>query len=99
MAAIVRERRIPPPELGPILAAARLRRGLRGREAARLLGISAGYLVGLESGQRCPSATIAERLVEVLELDDAERAVLIGAAVDDAGRDHPARSTGTQLSL
>lgn len=87
----IRLRRTPPPELGPMLAAARMRRGLRGRECARLIGISPSYLVGLETGQRCPSVTVAERLAEVLALDEAERAVLLTGAVHDAGRDHPLR--------
>ncbi|WP_042400360.1 helix-turn-helix domain-containing protein [Streptacidiphilus carbonis] len=93
MEPMIRERRLPPPELGPMLAAARMRAGLRGREAARLLGLSQSYLVRLESGQRVPSMTVAGRLAERLGLSEDERAALLTAAVDDAGADHPARTT------
>lgn len=77
----VRQRRVPPAELGPMLNRARLRAGLRGTEAARLVGISRQYLVRLESGQRCPSVDVAERLVEVLGIDGADRVLLLEAAV------------------
>jgi transcriptional regulator with XRE-family HTH domain len=87
----VRQRRTPPAGLGRMLNTARMRAGLRGRECARLVDISPGYLVGLETGLRCPSATIAQKLADVLALDDDERAVLLAGAVDDAGRDHPLR--------
>lgn len=76
-----RTRRTPPAGLGEMLGRARMRVGLRGTEAARLVGISRQYLVRLESGQRCPSVDVAERLAEVLGLADAERAELMAAAV------------------
>ena len=82
----VRQRRTMPTEVGRMLAEARLRAGLRGRECARLAGVDAGYLVRLESGQRVPSRTVAEILAEVLQLDQAERGQLFAVAVDDAGR-------------
>ena len=77
-----------------MLAAARMRRGLRGKEAARLLGISADFLVDLQTGRRCPSVTIAEQLAEVLALEPEEREQLLAVAVDDAGRDNPWRKPG-----
>jgi DNA-binding XRE family transcriptional regulator len=86
----VRQRRTPPPELGPMLAAARVRAGYRGAEAARLVGVSRQYLVRLESGQRCPSVDVAARLVEVLGLTGAERAQLMAVAVVKADRDRAA---------
>lgn len=82
----VRERRTPPAGLGPMLNRARLRAGLRGTEAARLVGISRQYLVRLESGQRCPSLEVAERLAEVLALTDGERTELMAAAVVKPGQ-------------
>jgi DNA-binding XRE family transcriptional regulator len=88
--AVVRQRRTPPPELGPMLAAARVRAGYRGAEAARLVGVSRQYLVRLESGQRCPSVDVAARLVEVLGLTGAERAQLMAVAVVKADRDRAA---------
>ncbi|WP_034089214.1 helix-turn-helix domain-containing protein [Streptacidiphilus albus] len=89
----VRQRRTMPAEVGRMPAEARIRTGLRGNEAARLLGISAGYLVDLQTGRRCPSVTIAERLAEVLALEPEEREQLLAAAVDDTGRDNPLRKS------
>jgi transcriptional regulator with XRE-family HTH domain len=77
--------------MGPLLLAARHGAGLGLREAARLAGVSHSYLLRLETGQRVPSRTVAGLLAEVLGLDDADRARLLAAAVDDAGRDWPGR--------
>lgn len=88
----IRIRRIPPAGLGPMLGTARLRAGYRLREFARLVELSHSYVLALETGQRCPSTTVAGRIAEALELTEDERALLFAAAVDDAGRDHPARS-------
>lgn len=93
----VRKRRTPPRTLGPVPAAARLQRGLRGRETARLAEVDAGYLVRLESGQRVPSRVVAEKLAAVLELDEAELEQLFAAAVTDAGQGHLA--AGQPLAL
>lgn len=92
----VRVRRTPPPELGVMLAAARMRRGLRGREAARLGGISASHLCLLESGQRTPSRAMAKVLVELLGLTAEEQEQLYSAAVDDAGRGYWKRQHNQQ---
>jgi len=89
----VRQRRTPPATLGPMLGTARLRAGLRGAEAARSIGVSHAYLVYLETGQRCPSRAVAESIAAVLDLDDAERAELFAAALDDVGRSHPGKRT------
>lgn len=90
---LIRERRVPPAGFGPMLRTARERAGLGQREAARDLGLSAGYMAHLEAGERCPSATVADRIADLLGLDQAEREQLLAAAVDDAGRDHPERRT------
>jgi DNA-binding XRE family transcriptional regulator len=87
----VRQRRTPPPTLGPMLAAARMRAGFRGAEGARVLGISHSYLVNIEAGRRCPSVTVALLLADVFRLTEAERVEAMAAAVPDAGRDHPLR--------
>lgn len=87
----IRIRRQPPPGLGGMLAAARMRRGWRRREAARILGLAPSYLFNLEAGLRCPSVTVARRLAEGLGLDGPERAQLFGCAVSDAGADNPIR--------
>ncbi|WP_269857946.1 helix-turn-helix domain-containing protein [Streptomyces sp. RPT161] len=88
---ISRKRHTPPPELGPLLAAARQRSGLGLRETARRAGLNHQYLQRLETGQRVPSMSVAKVLAEVLALDEAERAVLLAAALPDAGRDYPGR--------
>jgi transcriptional regulator with XRE-family HTH domain len=74
-----------------MLAAARMRHGWPRREAARLLEVSPSYLFDLEAGRRCPSVTVAGQLADGLGLDETERAQLLAATVDDAGRDHPVR--------
>ncbi|MHA6761822.1 helix-turn-helix domain-containing protein [Streptacidiphilus sp. PAMC 29251] len=91
MTTTIRERRIPPPELGVMLNQARMRAGLRGREAARLAGLDHGYLIQLETGRRTPSRKVAEVLCEVLALTDAESAELFEAALPDVGKDHPGK--------
>lgn len=92
----VRERRTPPPEFGPTLAAGRCAAGLGLREAARLVGISHNYLRDLEAGTRCPSVSVATTLADALGLDDNGRAVILAGAVSDAGRDHPRRARRAQ---
>ncbi|WP_405894536.1 helix-turn-helix domain-containing protein [Streptomyces sp. NBC_00104] len=52
--------RIPAVGLGPMLNAARLRRGWRLREAARPLGLSASYLHDAEAGPCRPSRDVAD---------------------------------------
>ncbi|MGW3846888.1 helix-turn-helix transcriptional regulator [Streptomyces fagopyri] len=81
-----------PDGLGSLLRAARERAGLGLRQAGRLAGISGGYLANLEAGARCPSRSVAERLADLLLLDDEEREQLRAAAVTDAGRDSPWRA-------
>ena len=88
----VRQRRTMPAEVGQMLGRARMRAGFRLREAERLLNMKHPYLLRLESGERVPSKTVAERLALLLGLDEDERATLLAAAVDDAGRDLPGRS-------
>ncbi|MEW2083480.1 helix-turn-helix transcriptional regulator [Streptomyces sp. NPDC005283] len=88
---VIRERRTPPAELGPMLRQARERAGLGLREVARAVDLSPGYLWHLEAAERCPSVTVAHRLAAVLEFEETELAQLLAAAVDDAGRDHPSR--------
>jgi transcriptional regulator with XRE-family HTH domain len=95
----IRVRRTPPPEVGLRLAAARQRAGLAGREAARRLGTSSGYLADLERGRRCPSVGMARRLADVLALTEAERADLFACAVDDAGANSPWRKPAAETAL
>jgi len=81
-----------------MLRAARQRRGLGLRELARSAGISKSHIFNLEAGCSCPSRSLALRLVEVLELTSTEQERLLAGAVDDAGRDHPARNQALQVS-
>jgi transcriptional regulator with XRE-family HTH domain len=74
-----------------MLGTARMRAGYRLREAARLIGIGHEYLLRLETGQRVPSRSVATTIADVLGLDDIERAELLAAALDGAGRDYPKR--------
>ncbi len=87
----VRQRRTMPAEVGQMISSARMRAGFRGREAARLIGISPGFLVNLEVGRRVPSRTMVGRLDGVFTFTPEELAGLLTVAVDDAGSDHPAR--------
>ncbi|MFE7229868.1 helix-turn-helix domain-containing protein [Streptomyces sp. NPDC057596] len=90
--ALIRVRRTPPQGLGPLLRTARERAGLSQSEVGRRAGIPQGYVWKLETGQRCPSTAVAERLADVLRLKLPECKTLFGCAVDDAGRSHPARA-------
>jgi hypothetical protein len=53
--------------------------------------LSPAYLVELESGLKSPSTVVARRLIAGLEMDAPESAMLLAAAVTDAGLDHPLR--------
>ncbi|MGX1887040.1 helix-turn-helix domain-containing protein [Streptomyces sp. NPDC055287] len=74
-----------------MLRQARERAGLGLRETALKVALSGGYVAHLEAGDRSPSLTVAKRIAEALELGDDEQALLYGAAVTDAGADHPWR--------
>lgn len=78
-------RHVPPAELGEALRAARLKTGMSLRSTARRLGISRSFLSDMECGRSCPSTVVAERLAEVLPLDEDGRAVLDAAAVAGIG--------------
>ncbi|MEV7125869.1 helix-turn-helix transcriptional regulator [Streptomyces sp. NPDC093260] len=91
--AYVRVRRVPPKALGPLLRAARERMGLSQGEAARQAGIPQPYLSFIEAGRRTPSMVVAESLASTLGLTLPECRQLYAAAVDDAGRSHPARTS------
>lgn len=97
MSGTIRERRIPPAEVGPMIAAARLRAGYRGAQCARAVGISRAYLVMLESGQRSPSATVAQSLASALKLTDDERSCLIAASVAQVGKDRGESADGRRI--
>ncbi|MFF3092126.1 helix-turn-helix domain-containing protein [Streptomyces cyaneofuscatus] len=87
----IRIRRTPPADLGPMLAAARERTGYTRRRVSIAAGLGRNYFGLIEGGHRTPSRVTAERLAEVLQLTDQERAQLYAAAVTDAGYSHPAR--------
>lgn len=85
-------RRVPPPELGPMLRAARIRAGLGLREAARAIGITHSYLIALEQGSRSPSTDTARQLTKVLQLSNEDSLAVSAASVRDRGRSHPLRA-------
>ncbi|MEV7054122.1 helix-turn-helix transcriptional regulator [Streptomyces microflavus] len=87
----IRIRRTPPADLGPMLTAARERTGLTQRHASIAAGLGRNYCCMIEGGHRVPSRVAAERIADVLQLTDQERAQLYAAAVTDAGYSHPAR--------
>ncbi|MFC9637128.1 helix-turn-helix transcriptional regulator [Streptomyces mirabilis] len=89
---MIRERRIPPEGLGPMLRRARDRAGLAQSAVALAVGVQRAFINKLEHSERCPSLLVATALCEVLALDEDEAAVVLGCAVDDAGRCHPART-------
>lgn len=91
---LIRVRRTPPKALGPLLRTARERAGLSQGETARRAGIPQPYVSVLEAGQRVPSMAVAELLADVLALTLPECKSLYAAAVNDAGRSHPARAVG-----
>jgi transcriptional regulator with XRE-family HTH domain len=91
--AATRIRRTPPPELGPMLRAARERKGIGQRQASASAGLGRSYVGLVEAGRRTPSRVAAEQLAEALDLTEGERGQLYAAAVTDAGRSHPWRST------
>lgn len=87
----VRQRRTPSPELSATLRIARKRSGLTLKTLGERARVTPSYLCHLESGERCPSRTVAGRLADALGLEGEERAAVVDGAVDDAGLDHPWR--------
>lgn len=74
-----------PPDLAHALRLARLRQGLSLREAARLVGISTGYLSRLERGLRAPRNRVALALTVALDLEDYLAATLLEEAASPSG--------------
>lgn len=89
---LIRQRRTPPEGLGAVLRTARDRAGLSQSELAAMVGIRRAYVRKLEHSERCPSLVVAMALRGALTLDEDEAALLLGCAVGDAGRSHPARA-------
>ncbi|MGW3193708.1 helix-turn-helix domain-containing protein [Streptomyces sp. NPDC001118] len=76
-----RQRRVASPKLGRMLIEARTRKGLGLREAARLAGIGADYLLRLEKERRVPSRSVARGLAAAFGLEGDELNMLLDAAV------------------
>jgi transcriptional regulator with XRE-family HTH domain len=89
---VIRQRRIPPDGLGDALRQAREDAGLSQGALALAVGVGPDYISKLERGIRCPSQRAAGALAAALKLNTVARALLDAAAVDDAGRSHPARN-------
>ena len=77
------------PQTGAMLRAARHRRGLSIREAAKVAGSSRGYLSQLELGQRAPSMTRARIIIRAYHLTEQEASILKAESVEGVGRDKP----------
>ena len=73
-----------------MLRRARLARGLSQRMACRACGnISRWHLRNLEGGLRCPSESVAQLLIERLDLTATQAGLVRSAAIPDVGRDYP----------
>ena len=81
-----RHRAVLTPPVAAMLRAARGRAGWSVRQAAGHLHLAVGMVSMMESGSRAPSLQVAERLVEVLRLTEAEAEQLLREAVP-TGRD------------
>lgn len=84
-------RHYPPPEFCETLAAARRAAGLSYRALARRCGLSFAFLHKLETGDRSPSRSNAELLVDALGVTGREAETIRAAAIPGAGRDYPRR--------
>lgn len=69
---------------GVLLRNARIDAGLSREALAASLLVSTGSVQALEEEHRPPSATMASRITEALNLDPWRAAVLYAVAVDDA---------------
>ncbi|WP_328449884.1 helix-turn-helix domain-containing protein [Streptomyces sp. NBC_00386] len=72
-----------PDGFGDLLRQARRRVDLTRKQLAAEAGVSPSCLQALEQSRRPPSASMADRLCEVLRLDPWEAAVVQAAAVDE----------------
>ncbi len=55
-----------------IITDERIKKGLTQKELAEMVGITQGWLSGIESGARRPSVAVAKKIAGVLEFDWAE---------------------------
>lgn len=74
-------RRTLPVELAAKLQHAHQQSGASYRVNAHLAGIDVAHLHRITTGSRCPSVRVANRLIEVLALDDQTAAELLEVAV------------------
>ena len=52
-----------------IITDERIKKGLTQRELAEMVGITQGWLSGIESGNRKPSVAVAKKIADVLEFE------------------------------
>lgn len=52
------------------------------RAVAKVIGIDHGYWRRLTVGERCPSAHVSRRIIDVFRLDDDTAAELLAGSVD-----------------
>ncbi|MGH3186765.1 MAG: helix-turn-helix domain-containing protein [Streptosporangiaceae bacterium] len=80
------------PEAMAALRDGRLRRGWSMTTAARHSGVSRPMISQLESGQRRPSESVAEDLIDAYRLAGVDAAAVRAIAIPLAGRDSPYRT-------
>ena len=88
------------PRAARALRSARHHSGLTLADLGSLAGVSPPYASRLERGLRRPSVSVAHALADVLGMGPGERALLVGEATAEHGRDWrppvPQDETGTE---
>lgn len=88
-----------PPDVAEMLHMARLGHGWTKSEAERRTGISRRMITLLERGERYPSQTLAEDLIDGYRLGELNADRLRGIALPNVGRDSPYRRRRAQATV
>ena len=77
-------------KFGQFISEQREKRSINGRELAKKLGISHGYLSQLEHGKRlCPNVGLLKKMIEVFDLNMEEINVLYDLYAEASGQLSP----------
>lgn len=79
------------PAVSAILSERRAELGWNRSQASRQTGVSRRMILALERGDRRPSISLAEALIDGYGLDSAAAAVVRSAGLPSVGRDSPFR--------